>query len=74
MDAAMPSHQALKDVLLEKKYLTFEFLAVQIFLTRAKRQVKEEPSTLDANVRAFSELLYKYKSLPAVMNDIEKMR
>ena len=73
MDVAIPSNQALKDILTEKKVLTFEFLAIQIFVSREKKRVKDEPSTLDASVKAFADLLTKYRSSTAVIKDIEKM-
>lgn len=73
MDVAIPNNQALKDILTEKKSLNFEFLAIQIFVTREKKRVKEDPSSLDASVKAFSDLLSKYRSSTAVIRDIEKM-
>jgi len=73
MDISIPNNQILKDILTGKKVISFEFLAIQIFVTREKRRLEESPSSLDASVKAFSELLLKYKSSDSVVRDIGKM-
>lgn len=65
--------QAMKEILLQKKKVEFEFLAIQIFLTRTVREIKENPSMLSQNIEKFGSLLEKNKSIPAVQRDIDRI-
>ena len=73
MGTAKPERKALEAILTKKKTVAFEFLALQIFLTRCIRGVEEKPETLGDRVKQFDEFIEKYKIFPELQKDLDKI-
>lgn len=69
----IPDTNTLRQILKGEKLVQVSFLALQIFLTRAIRDIKENAGNLDKNCALFEELLKKYRDVPSVSKDISNM-
>lgn len=73
MGVAKPDRRIMEAILTKKKTVSFEFLALQIFLSRAIRSVEENPESLGMRVKQFDEFLDKYMVFPELRKDLEKL-
>ncbi len=73
MDVPGKFNPVWKAILTGQKEVAFSFLAVNIFLSRAKMDVKNNPDTLDKYVGEIWELFNKNAHLPSVQKDLAKI-
>ncbi len=73
MGAIKPDRKSLEAILTKRMNFAFEFLALQIFLTRCIRGVEEKPETLGQRVKQFEEFIDKYMIFPELRKDLEKI-
>jgi hypothetical protein len=61
-----------KDLITGKKAISFDFLAIKIFLGSAQRMYAINPQTLNSSSQNLHSLFFKNNFLPTVKKDILK--
>lgn len=62
-----------KDLLTGKRECDFSFLAANIFLFRARMELRTEPDALPRLIEEMHDLFARNETLPSVQNDLNKL-
>lgn len=72
---ALPAsnHKVWSDIITGAKVVSFEFLAIKIFLGTAQRNYKTNPESLQKSATELFQLFEKNQNLPTAQKDIAKL-